>query len=116
MQQDYSQVEIQPDSVIYCDLPYKDTNGYGRAKKNSFDFERFYSWALEQKELLIISEYQMPLGFVCIDEIEKSVMINSGASMKATEKIFIPKHQIEMYEERMNTQKNQLEFNFCEVA
>ncbi len=116
LQQDYSQVEIQPDSVIYCDLPYKDTNGYGKAKKNSFDFERFYSWALEQKELLIISEYQMPLGFVCIDEIEKKVTMNSDTVTKRIERIFIPKQQIEMYAKRMNTLKKQLEFNFCEVA
>jgi hypothetical protein len=35
--------------------------------------------------------------FVCIDEIEKPVMLNSGAGLKAIEKIFIPKHQEEKY-------------------
>ena len=37
--------------------------------------------------------------FVCIDKIEKPVMLNSGSNMKADEKLFIPKHQEEKYRE-----------------
>ena len=31
--------------------------------------------------------------FICIDEIEKSVMMNSGADQKTIERLFVPKHQ-----------------------
>jgi hypothetical protein len=89
-----------PDSVIFCDIPYINTNAYGKKNINSFDYERFYNWCGLQKEFLFISEYWMPEDrFVCIDKIEKPVMLNSGANMKAEEKLFIPKHQEEKYRE-----------------
>ena len=101
---DYAQVEILPNSLIYCDIPYKNTNAYGNKNINSFDYERFYSWCEHQEELVIISEYEMPRNrFICIDEIEKSVMLNSGASNKAIERLFIPKHQNELWEEKRLT-------------
>ena len=91
-------VEILSDSVIFCDIPYLDTNAYGKKNINSFDYESFYSWCGKQKEFLFISEYQMPEDrFICIDEIEKPVMLNSGADLKAVEKLFIPKHQEDKY-------------------
>ena len=82
------------DSVIYCDIPYHNTNAYGSKNVNTFDYERFYTWCEKQTEPLFISEYYMPEDrFICIDEIEKTVLMDSGADKKAVEKIFIPKHQ-----------------------
>ena len=98
LQSDYARPQILPDSVIFCDIPYIDTNAYGKKNINTFDYERFYNWCGLQKEFLFISEYWMPEDrFVCIDTIEKPVMLNSGADLKAEEKLFIPKHQEEMY-------------------
>ena len=97
----YENVKIDKDSVVYCDLPYFDTNPYSKDKSNNFDYEGFYEWALRQKELVIISEYNMPDDFICIDSIEKSVLLSSGASKKAIEKLFIPKHQRELYNNLM---------------
>ena len=97
----YENVKIYKDSVVYLDPPYFDTNPYGDDKSNNFDYEKFYKWALQQKELVIISEYNMPDDFICIDAIEKSVLLNSGASKKAVEKLFIPKHQRELYNNLM---------------
>ena len=94
LQLDYAQVNILPNSLIYCDIPYKNTNAYGSENKNLFDYERFYSWCEKQTEPVIISEYEMPRNrFICIDEIEKSVMMNSGADQKTIERLFVPKHQ-----------------------
>ena len=97
----YENVKIYKDSVVYLDPPYFDTNPYGDDKSNNFDYEKFYKWALQQKELVIISEYNMPDDFICIDAIEKSVLLNSGASKKNLEKLFIPKHQRELYNNLM---------------
>lgn len=94
LQSDYSAVSILPNSVIYCDIPYHNTNAYGPKNINNFDYERFYNWCERQVEPLFISEYWMPQDrFTCIDEIEKTVSISSGADKKAVEKLFIPKHQ-----------------------
>ena len=97
----YENVKIYKDSVVYCDLPYYNTNPYGDDKSNNFDYEGFYKWALRQKELVVISEYTMPEEFICIDAIEKSVQLCSGSSKKAIEKLFIPKHQKELYNNLM---------------
>ena len=100
LQSDYSFISIKSDSVIYCDIPYINTNAYGKKNVNSFDYERFYNWCSLQKEFLFISEYWMPEDrFICIDKIEKPVKLNSGVNLKAEEKLFIPKHQEEMYKE-----------------
>lgn len=91
---DYADVEIKDNSVIYCDPPYLNTKGY----KIKFDNERFYSWCRKQKELVIISEYNMPDDFICVAQREKRVLMNKdGKTIKKTEKLFVPKHQYQMY-------------------
>ena len=94
----YDEVAIEKNSLIYCDIPYYNTDEYAAG---GFDHQKFYKWALRQKELVIISEYNMPEDFICIDSIEKSVQLCSGASKKALEKLFIPKHQRELYNNLM---------------
>ena len=88
----YTEVKIEPDSVIYCDIPYRNTDSYNNTE---FDHEAFYSWCEQQTEPVYISEYWMPPErFECIAEIEKTVTYSSGAGNKAIEKLFVPKTQI----------------------
>lgn len=119
----YENVVIKPNSVIYCDIPYKNTSSYNfnsnkKSDKNDFDYEAFYNWCKKQKELVIISEYSMPDDFICVNQIEKTVSLSGGASNKATEKLFVPKHQIELYNNLMKIKNHkdadfvQLEFDF----
>ncbi len=97
---DYQNVEIMPDSVIYCDPPYKDTSGYGM----NFDHEAFYDWCEKQTSLVLISEYWMPEDrFVCIAEFPRtSTFSATNNSKKEIEKVFVPKHQYEAYRRMMN--------------
>lgn len=90
----YHEVEIKPNSVVYCDIPYRSTSKYNEI---DFDYDKFYEWCLSQKEPVFISEYEMPESdFICIAAKYKTVSLcatdNSG---KSVEKIFIPKHQTE---------------------
>ena len=87
LEADYRQVIIPDDSVIYCDVPYKDTGcgGYGGG---DFDHEAFYRWA-RQQDNIFISEYSMPDDFIIVDEIEKTVLsAANGNSQKATERLY----------------------------
>lgn len=52
---DYREVEIKKNSVIYCDIPYRDTEGY----LSGFNHEEFFDWANEQKNPVFISEYDI---------------------------------------------------------
>jgi site-specific DNA-adenine methylase len=51
--QDYREVEIPPDSVVYCDIPYKNTAGY----PTLFDRHAFLDWAAKVPFSVYISEY-----------------------------------------------------------
>lgn len=91
----YDEVKIKPNSIIYCDIPYKDTNAYGAEKDNfNFDFEKFYKWCENQKELVFISSYSMPEDrFTCVDMYEHRSTLCATANNSVTEKLFMPKEQ-----------------------
>lgn len=115
----YEDVAIKPGSVIYCDIPYRNASGYKfnsnkKSDKNSFDYEAFYSWCGKQKELVIVSEYSAPEDFICVKQIEKTVTNCATATLKATERLFVPKHQIELYREMTGGggASSQLEIDF----
>ena len=104
----YEEIEIKPNSIIYCDIPYKGTDEY----EGGFNHAEFYEWAQKQKELVIISEYSMPKDFVCVAETEKTVTLCSGGDKKAIEKLFIPEHQKELWESVKPKVYRQLAFSF----
>ena len=91
---DYANVEIPDDSVIYCDIPYEDTNVYNKAE--GFDYERFYDWCEHQTQPVFISSYQMPDDrFDCIEEFSHRSTLSATANNLVTERIYVPKHQKE---------------------
>lgn len=90
---DYRDVKIQPDSLIYCDIPYKNTAEYS---DGGFDHESFYDWAEKQREPVIISEYAMPAArFERIDFIKKRSLLKGGSKSIREEGLFVPRVQIE---------------------
>ena len=92
----YDEIEIKPNSVIYLDPPYKDTNKYEISK--DFDYEKFYSWCERQTELCFISEYSMPKDkFTCIAEIEHRSIICANENQSVIERVFLPNHQVKDY-------------------
>lgn len=91
---DYAKVEIPDDSVIYCDIPYEDTNVYNKAE--GFDYERFYDWCEHQTQPVFISSYQMPNDrFDCIQEFSHRSTLSATANNLVTERIYVPKRQKE---------------------
>lgn len=88
----YEQVKIKPNSVVYCDIPYKGTNKY----KTEFDHDKFYEWAKKQKQAIYISEYDMPKEFTVCCEWEKRVTLSSNSRAKAKERLFCNKSGTEV--------------------
>ena len=90
---DYRQVELPVGCVVYADPPYKDTSGYS----TDFDHAAFYSWAVHCPRPLLISEYDMPREiFACIGEM-KHVARFSQSNKKNTERLFVPRHQLDTW-------------------
>jgi len=84
----YSDMKIPPNSIIYCDPPYRETTKYNIA----FDHYSFYEWCLEKHKeghTVFVSEYSMPPAFECIweKEINSSLTKDTG-SKKGVERLF----------------------------
>lgn len=88
---DYREVEIKPNSLIYCDIPYYNTDGY----VTEFNHDEFYDWACNQENPVYISSYWMPEDrFDCVMEFSnRSTFSRDSNSTEATERLFIPKGQ-----------------------
>lgn len=95
----YDEIEIKPNSIIYCDIPYKDTSVYNNQE---FDFNKFNNWCKKQTELLFISSYDMPEDFIPIAEFSHRSTLSATKNNPVLEKVFIPKHQLEFYKARLS--------------
>lgn len=92
----YSDLEIPPQSIIYCDPPYAGTTKY----KDHFCHDEFWQWCRDKSKeghKVFISEYSAPDDFICIwqQEIKSSLSANGsrGGSKLSIEKLFIHKRQ-----------------------
>ena len=79
-------------SLVYCDIPYKDTKQYATSK--GFNHEQFYDWCREQakRNIVFVSEYNAPDDFECVwqQEVKSSLSANgvTGGSKVSVEKLF----------------------------
>lgn len=85
----YDELKIPDNSIIYCDIPYKNTTKY---KNEDFNYCFFYNWCKHMKSIdheIFVSEYQMPSEFKLIwqKEIKSSLTKNTG-SKKGIERLF----------------------------
>lgn len=83
----YSDVELEPDFVIYCDPPYKETGQY----KMEFDHDKFYKWLRDKPNRVYISEYQMPPDFSEVLAVQKQCRLNGKGCKQTVEKLFTNK-------------------------
>ena len=94
LQKDYQAVDIPPDSVIYCDIPYEGTDGYDSGEnRQNFDYERFYAWAKKQTNIYI-SSYELPSDrFKCVYETKKTVSMAATTTTIKMERLFVPRRE-----------------------
>ena len=81
---DYREIKIPENSVVYCDIPYRGTDGY----LNDFDHDAFFEWARKQPFDIYISEYNAPPDFHAIGEIEHRSRMSAIENKSVFEKIF----------------------------
>jgi len=85
----YQDLEIPPNSLIYCDPPYKGTTGY----KDKFNHSDFWEWCrtkTKEGHQVFVSEYNAPSDFKSIysKEVNSSLTKDTG-SKKANEQLFV---------------------------
>ena len=87
--------DIPANSLIYCDIPYKDTTQYSVGR---FDHEDFYSWAVGMKKdghSVFVSEYaqNVPDDWDIVYSVEsrKGIRDKNGEQVKTVEVVMTPK-------------------------
>ena len=93
IQSSYESLQIPNNSIIYCDIPYKNTKQYSFSK--DFDYDNFWQWCREkakQGHQIFISEYNAPDDFECLwqQEVKSSLSANgiAGGNKVSVEKLF----------------------------
>jgi len=88
----YYELELPPNSIVYCDPPYEGTTKYA----NDFDHNLFWNWVRntsKQGHTVFVSEYNAPDDFKCVWEKETtsqlSITNKNGISKIATERLFL---------------------------
>lgn len=94
----YNEVEILPNSVVYCDPPYIGTKGYCV----EFDHEQFYEWLRNTNFPVYISEYTMPSDFAIVASIDKI------AGFSATDNSTVKQENLYIHERFFKSRKEQL--------
>jgi len=59
----YASVDIDEDSVVYCDPPYAGTRGYGSPSWDQPSFVRWCESAFGSGALVVVSGYDVPTGW-----------------------------------------------------
>jgi len=70
----YDEINILPNSVVYCDIPYEGTSDYGK-----FDRKKFLDWSASRKFPVYVSEYNIiDDRFKQVYSIDKRSMLKGG--------------------------------------
>lgn len=86
---DYWEIKMPDHSLIYCDIPYRDTKQYATSK--GFDYEKFYEWCRQMTRKghkVFVSEYWMPEDFKCVWQKELTNSMHPTKTKKPIEKLF----------------------------
>ena len=88
MNNDYRIVKIKPNSLIYCDSPYKGTKAYGVNSK--FNYEEYYEWLINTAKTtpIFISEQSLPDSIPAKVIWKKDIKRDIGKGKDATEMLF----------------------------
>lgn len=87
---DYDKLIYPNDSIIYCDIPYKDTKQYSTSK--NFDYNKFWKWCRDMTvkgHAVFVSEYNAPNDFKCIWSKEVTNSMHITNTSKPTERLFL---------------------------
>jgi len=81
---DYRKINILPNSVVYCDIPYSGTTGY----ISEFNHADFFDWAASRSFPVFFSEYAVDdQRFKCVYAIDRAVKLAGiGASSAKSSK------------------------------
>lgn len=93
LNRDYKDLVLLSKCIIYCDPPYRGTEGY----QDAVDHRDFWEWCrkkVKQGHKVFVSEYCAPDDFRCIWEMGVKTTLCAGKAKNAVEKLFVHESQI----------------------
>jgi len=97
LNQSYKDVVIPEGSMLYCDIPYKDSTQYS---VGSFNHQEFYKWAEDKCQegfTVLVSEYKenVPIGWEVVWEYasKKDIRDSEGVQKHTVEVLMKPKEK-----------------------
>lgn len=92
---DYKDIILPEKSLIYCDIPYKNTTAYNKTLVGDFNHEIFYTWCkgmVAQGHNVLVSEYlqNVPEDAVVVwsHKSKKDIRDKDGVQQPTTEVLF----------------------------
>lgn len=93
----YDEIPINENSVVYCDIPYENAAEY---YNSGFNHKKFYDWAYKQKELVVISSYEISdKRFKRVINLKKNSKLNGGYGTIKNEGLFVADNKLELWKE-----------------
>lgn len=90
--ENYWDVDIPENSLIYCDPPYEGTEKYGfKCLEDKFDHKKFWQWCRDKSvegHTVFISEYNAPDDFEELIAINHKLLLNKKTNPNRVEKLF----------------------------
>ena len=82
----YEAVNIKPNSLVYCDIPYNTKYKHGNYR-GGFDHENFYNWSLNNENTVVFSDYleNIPSDFTIIWKKYKRNILGENVNKKEIE-------------------------------
>ena len=84
---DYKDVNIPEGSLVYCDIPYRNTTQYCKEEVGVFNHNEFYQWVKDNSDKydIYISEYKenVPNDFEIVWELESKQSLRNSKNEKA---------------------------------
>ena len=80
-------MDIPKGSLVYCDIPYRNTTQYCKSEVGEFNHEEFYEWVKSNSDKynIYISEYKknVPDDFEIVWELESKQDIRNSKNKRA---------------------------------
>lgn len=87
--EDYKNLVIPSNSIVYCDPPYFKTTKY----KVNFDYQNFWDWVrnlVKENHVVYVSEYTAPEDFTCVWEKKvNNTLVQQTGSKQGIERLFV---------------------------
>lgn len=94
---DYKNVDIPSNSIVYCDPPYQNTDGYAIG----IEHDDFVRWCNAQAAPVYVSEYKTS-GLHMIAEHSKNSTLSAAANNKVVERIYCNDVGLKLFRKQRN--------------